>query len=175
VLASVIQHVRLRRASEWERIDFFRGSLGGAGERIRIVGEVSFGSEPFLVHLGSDVTITDGVRFVTHDGGVAVFRHEHPDLDVFAPIHVGSRVFIGVQSIIMPGVTIGDDVVIGAGSVVTKDVPSGVVAAGTPCRQVTTLDEYRDRALEIGVRLPRGIDPAERRRRISESVERRST
>jgi acetyltransferase-like isoleucine patch superfamily enzyme len=174
VLASVIQQMRLRRASEWERIDFFRDALGSAGERIRIVGDISFGSEPFLVHLGSDLTITDGVRFVTHDGGVAVLRHEFPDLDVFSPIHVGSRVFIGVQSIIMPGVTIGDDVVIGAGSVVTKDVPSGVVAAGTPCRQVTTLDEYRERVLELGVRLPRGIDAAERRRRITESIDRRA-
>ncbi|MEA2124142.1 MAG: hypothetical protein QOI80_924, partial [Solirubrobacteraceae bacterium] len=74
------------------------GSLGSAGERIRIVGEANFGSEPFLIHLGSDITITEGVRFVTHDGGVAVLREEFPDLNVFAPIHVHDRVFIGIRS-----------------------------------------------------------------------------
>lgn len=50
------------------------------------------------------------------------------------PIHVGSRVWIGGNSILLAGVTIGDDSVIGAGSVVTHDIPAGVVAVGNPCR-----------------------------------------
>ena len=49
-------------------------------------------------------------------------------------IHVGNRVWIGGNTTILAGVTIGDESVIGAGSVVTRDIPSGVVAAGNPCR-----------------------------------------
>lgn len=50
------------------------------------------------------------------------------------PIHIGKRCWIGAGAVIFPGVTIGDDTVIGAGSVVTKDIPANVVAVGNPCR-----------------------------------------
>ena len=48
------------------------------------------------------------------------------------PIHIGKRCWIGAGAVILPGITIGDDTVIGAGSVVTKDIPANVVAVGTP-------------------------------------------
>lgn len=57
------------------------------------------------------------------------------------PVHIGNRVWIGAGAIILPGVTIGDDSVIGAGSVVTKDIPSGVVAVGNPCRVLRKIDQ----------------------------------
>ena len=50
------------------------------------------------------------------------------------PIQIGSRAWIGGSTIVMPGVTIGDDVTIGAGSIVTQDIPSNVLAFGQPCR-----------------------------------------
>lgn len=58
------------------------------------------------------------------------------------PVHIGNRVWIGAGAVILPGVAIGDDSVIGAGSVVTKDVPSGVVAAGNPCRVLREISEH---------------------------------
>ena len=61
-----------------------------------------------------------------------------------APVKIGKRCWLGAGVIVLPGVTIGDDTVIGAGSVVTKDVPSGVVAVGNPCRVLRALSE-RDR------------------------------
>ena len=114
------------------------------GRDCRLLGLefTTFGSEPYLVKLGDHVTITSGVRFITHDGGVWVFRKEHPNIDVIAPIVVGNNVFIGINSILMPGVTIGDDCVIGAGSVVTRDVASGAVVAGVPARPIQTIAEY---------------------------------
>ena len=51
-----------------------------------------------------------------------------------SPIHIGRRVWLGGDVKVLAGVTIGDDTIIGAGSVVTKDIPSGVIAAGNPCR-----------------------------------------
>ena len=52
------------------------------------------------------------------------------------PVHIGKNCWLGAGVIVVPGVSIGDDTVIGAGSVVTKDIPSGVVAVGNPCRVI---------------------------------------
>lgn len=58
-----------------------------------------------------------------------------------APVRIGKNCWIGVGALIMPGVTIGDNTVIGAGSVVTKDIPSNVVAVGNPCRVMREINE----------------------------------
>lgn len=72
-------------------------------------------------------------------GGVCVLTHHHhlrtkDNLPVYEDVKIGSRVFIGVNVTIMPGVEIGDECIIGAGSVVTKSVPSNSIAFGIPCR-----------------------------------------
>jgi acetyltransferase-like isoleucine patch superfamily enzyme len=114
------------------------------GERCRLIDitDRTFGSEPELIHIGSHVTITSDVRFVTHDGGVWVFRDQYPDIDVIAPIRVGDNVFLGIGAILLPGVSIGNNCVIGAGSVVTRDIPEGVVAVGNPARPIKKVSEY---------------------------------
>ncbi len=58
------------------------------------------------------------------------------------PVHIGKNCWIGAGAIILPGVTIGDQVVVGAGSVVTKDLPSNVVAVGNPCRVIREISEH---------------------------------
>lgn len=58
------------------------------------------------------------------------------------PIHIGRNCWIGAGALIMPGVTIGDNTVIGAGSVVTKDIPANVVAVGNPCRVLREISEH---------------------------------
>ena len=58
------------------------------------------------------------------------------------PVHIGKNCWIGAGAIILPGVTIGDQVVVGAGSVVTKDLPSNVVAVGNPCQVVREINEH---------------------------------
>ncbi len=110
------------------------------GEGCRFIN-VDFGTEPYLVTLGNHVSITDS-HFVTHDGVLWVFRHEAPDSDLFAPITVGNNVFIGMGCIILPGVAIGDNAVIGAHSLVNKDIPSGVIAAGVPARPIGETAAY---------------------------------
>ena len=70
------------------------------------------------------------------------------------PIRIGCNCWLGAGVIVMPGVTIGDNVVIGAGSVVTKDIPSHVVAVGNPCRVLREVGEqdreyyYKDRKID---------------------------
>ncbi|MHC5185196.1 MAG: acyltransferase [Planctomycetota bacterium] len=102
-----------------------------------------FGSEPYLITLGNHVCVTQA-QFVTHDGGIFVFRDKYPDKEYFGPIKVGSNVFIGWGSIIMPGVTIGDNVVVGAGAVVTKDIPSNCVAVGVPAKPIKSIQQFHD-------------------------------
>ena len=58
-----------------------------------------------------------------------------------APVIIGNNVWIGGNVVVVPGVTIGDNTIIGAGSVVTHDIPSGVVAAGNPCRVIRKLKD----------------------------------
>lgn len=137
--------LRYSRLSEWEKIRLV--DIGSAGTNIRITGIVDFGSEPYLIHLGSDITLSSGVVFVNHDGGVGVLRGRHPDLYLYDEITIGDRVFVGTRSIILPGVSIGSDVVIGAGSVVSRSIPNGTIAAGNPCRPIRTIEEYEERAL----------------------------
>lgn len=59
-----------------------------------------------------------------------------------APVRIGKNCWIGAGVIILPGITIGDNVVIGAGSVVTKDLPDNVVAVGNPCRVLREVNEH---------------------------------
>jgi len=103
----------------------------------------NFGTEPFLVSIGDRTTVTSGVRILTHDGSTSVVRNASGRrYQRYAPVRIGSDVFIGVNSIIIPGVTIHSRCVVGAGSVVTRDVPEGTVVAGNPARPVKSFDEF---------------------------------
>lgn len=57
-------------------------------------------------------------------------------------MHIGKNCWIGANAVILPGVTIGDNTVVGAGSVVTKDLPDNVVAVGNPCRILREINEH---------------------------------
>lgn len=59
-----------------------------------------------------------------------------------APVHIGKNCWLGAGVIVLPGITIGDNVVVGAGSVVTKDIPDNVVAVGNPCKVLREVNEY---------------------------------
>ena len=113
------------------------------GERLHIYGHVKWGSEPWIIKIGDDVHITNGVRFVTHDGGTLILRKQVPDLEITKPITIGNNVYIGVDTVFLPGVNIGDNVVIGARSVVSKNIPSNSVAVGQPARVIKSIDDYK--------------------------------
>jgi len=161
--------LRRKLRAQRDPIGYARSIGVRVGQDCRILCDPvgAFGSEPFLVTLGNHVTVTGGVRFVTHDGGVWIFRQEHPDIDLFGPIVVGDNTFIGVGAIIMPGVTIGSNCVIGAGSVVTRNVPSDTVAVGTPARAIKTTDEYWEGIAPRATHI-RSLPYAEKRRILLE-------
>ena len=90
------------------------------------------------------VTIGDGTQIAP---GVQLLAADHPRdaqtrrdlLELARPISIGSNVWLGAAAIVLPGVSVGADSIIGAGSVVTRDIPSGVLAVGNPCRVVRDL------------------------------------
>lgn len=126
------------------------------------------------VHLGKNVygnfnlTLVDDADIYIGDNcmfgpNVTVATAGHPiepelrsqGLQYNMPVHIGKNVWIGANAVVLPGITIGDDVVIGAGSVVTKDIPAGVVAIGNPCRVLRQVGEhdkefyYKDRRIDL--------------------------
>lgn len=115
------------------------------GENCRIYIK-AWGSEPFLISIGNNVTVTSGVRFITHDGSTClIFDKDMQRYQKFSPITVGSNVFIGINTIVMPGVNIGSNVVVGAGSIITKDIPSNSVVVGSPAKVVSTFEAYKQK------------------------------
>lgn len=165
-------HGAIRRWRLWRDPVGYAKSIGvRMGRDCRLLGVTTstFGSEPYLVTLGDHVTVTGGVRFITHDGGVWVFRQEYPAIDVIAPITIGDNVFIGLNTIAMPGVTIGDNCVVGAGSVVTRDIPAGSVAVGVPARVVRTIEEYKAKTLENALMI-RNLPPSQKRQLLQERL-----
>lgn len=113
-----------------------------------------WGTEPFLISIGDNVFITDGCKFINHDGGTLILRNETPDLELTAPIVIGNNVYLGIETIIMPGVKINDRVIIGARSIITKDVESNSVMVGIPAKKIKSVDVYHEeikmRSLKIG-------------------------
>lgn len=125
---------------------FIQGG-GKLGVDCEIYPDVEFGSEPYMITIGNHVRITNGVRFVTHDGGVWVLRNLGlENADIFGKIEIGDNVHIGWNAIIMPNVSIGNNCVIGAGAVVTKSIPDNSVAVGVPAKVIESIDEYYAKA-----------------------------
>ena len=108
------------------------------------------------IHIGSRVFINSGCKFqdqggiyigdgalIGHNTTLATLNHgmlpeERGDL-IPKPIHIGKNVWIGSNSTILPGVTIGDNAVIGAGSIVTKDIPENMIAVGNPAKVIRSI------------------------------------
>lgn len=107
---------------------------------------------PWATHLklGSEVTVARGVRFISHDA--CMWRSMGASR--VGVIEVGDRAFIGAFTIVMPNVRIGAETIIAAGSVVTKDIPAGVVAAGNPARVIKTISELHEKTKTKLARTP---------------------
>lgn len=107
-----------------------------------LISTKNFPSESYLVEIGSFCRIAAGVTFFTHGGLWSQRKRTGKNFDVFGKIKIGDYTYIGQDAKIMPGVTIADNVIIGASTVVTKSVPEGKIVAGNPGRIVGVVDEF---------------------------------
>src|ERR1043166_7171384 len=106
MLTRVIRSLRTELMIRRDPVSYAR-SIGvriGEGSRIFSTELGMFGSEPYLVRIGARCFITEGVQFISHDGGVLLFRGRYPDADLFGRINVGNNVFIGFRAIVLLGV-----------------------------------------------------------------------
>jgi len=110
-------------------------------------------TRPWMIKIGNGCCITSGVTILTHDYGWSVLKAVYGEVIGSAKkVSIGDYVYIGMHTTIVGGVTIGNNVIIGANSLVSRDIPDNVVVAGNPARVIGTLEEYyhKRKSLEIG-------------------------
>ena len=99
----------------------------------------------FLIKIGHNVTLAPNVVLLAHDASLKMIC----GFAKIGKITIGNNVFIGANSVVLPNVSIGSNVIIGAGSVVSKDVPDNSVYAGNPARFVRTIEEIKEKNIEL--------------------------
>lgn len=132
------------------------------GEHTAISPETHFPGEPYLVTIGCHVQVTRSVSFYTHGGGNVV-RRQIPDFDCFGKIMVEDWAYIGSESLILPGVTIGEGAIVAAGSVVTKSVAPYTVVGGNPAKFICTVEDYIARNIKYNTKT-KGLNQKEKKK-----------
>lgn len=147
IIKRIKQSIELGKYDRFTISEYFRKQGAQIGEGCSILPRF-LGDEPYLVKIGNNVTIAGGVTFVTHDGGVWIFRKEVPDIQVFGTIIIEDNCVIGQNAIIFPNVRIGKNSIIGAGSVVISDIAENSIAIGIPARAFGSIDKYKEKCFE---------------------------
>lgn len=147
LLKRLVRGLTAQRYDRFTIIEHLRREGAQIGQDCSIVPQ-NLGTEPYLVKIGNHVTIATGVKFMTHDGGVWIFRQEIPDLQVFGPIVIEDNSVIGENAILFPGIRIGPNSIVGAGSVVINDIPPNTIAIGVPARPFGSVTKYKEKCIE---------------------------
>lgn len=169
------EYNQTKPSQQRERAALLQRMLGDCGEGVYIEAPFYANWGGHHCHFGKNVYANYGLTcvddtyiyvgdYTMFGPNVTVATAGHPILPELrekgyqynAPVRIGKSCWIGAGALILPGVTIGDNTVIGAGSVVTKDIPAGVVAVGNPCRVLREIGErdrefyFKDRRIDWG-------------------------
>jgi maltose O-acetyltransferase len=132
----------VRRLRGWPNLEGLQSAGLRLGSNVFVAGGTHLDPDfCWLIDIGDDTVISLGVMVLAHDAST----RRHIGYTRVAPVRIGSRVFIGAHAIVLPGVTIGDDAIVGAGSVVRHDVAPGTVVAGNPARVLGDTESYAAR------------------------------
>ncbi len=144
MLSVFLQRLRSWRESlaKRKREHYVEGLIS---QGLKLGSNVQFAADVFLdpshcclISIGNNVTFAPNVRVIAHDASTKQFL----DFTRIGCVRILDDCFIGDSVIVLPGVTIGPRSIVGAGSIVTKDIPANSVAVGHPARVICTLDEY---------------------------------
>lgn len=120
--------------------------------------------EGYLIKIGNYCRIARDTVFFTHGGLYSLrFLHHDPNVDYFGKIEIGDYVSIEEDCKILPGVKIGNNVTVGAGSIVTKSIPDGWMVAGNPCKHVGYTEEWYRKVKEMDLQSKKMNDDDKKR------------
>lgn len=106
-------------------------------------------TRPYLITIGNNVDMNVNFKIYTHDWGAHVFINKFGQMvNSSGAVTIGNNIYFGADCTILKGVTIGDNCIIGAGSLVTHSIPANSVAAGNPCKVLCTLEDYYQKRLK---------------------------
>ncbi len=153
----ILQQVRFhwRRRSSDSYIKYLRSKGVTIGEKVlfRVPRHTKIDLlRPSLIEIGNNVDLNEYCTLMAHDYQSHVFREVYKDfVNSSGPIRIGDNVYFGTNVIVLKNVTIGDNCIIGAGSVVTHSIPPNSVAAGIPCKVLCSLDEFYKKRKELAL------------------------
>lgn len=152
---------RVCRPGNFEWAEYMRrhGGLHQMGEHCSVVSNVVI-TDPAYVSIGNNVWLSGCVIF-GHGGGIGMLKRAYGvPLDKVGKVTIHDNVHIGHNAIVMPGITIGPNAMVGAGSVVTRDVPPNSIVVGAPAKRVSALDDYVQRLAAETAALPWAQHPS---------------
>ena len=128
-------------------------------------------SRPCLIEIGNNVRLNYGLTLMTHDFTTMVFKNYYGELlPSSGKIKIGNNVYFGRNCTVLKGVTIGNNCIIGFGSLVMKDIPDNCVVAGSPAKVICTLEQYfekrKEKCIEEAFALAREIKSVYKRKPI---------
>lgn len=149
-------------------VDKFRKDGMVIGEGTHIFSNI-ITAEPYLISIGKNCTISTEVCFLTHDASIGVFLDRQVHSDICGKILIGNNCFIGNRAIILYGVSLPDNTIVAAGSVVTRSVAeSGCIIAGNPAKVVGRVVDFLSKNQSNFLSL-HGLSPNERKELITKS------
>lgn len=136
----------------------YRGMKVGDG--VIFIEAPAFGSEPYLIEIGDGTKITAGATFINHDGAMYTIRNmaKYQDARNFGRIKIGKNCFVGNNCTFLPGSQMGNNCILGAGSVLNSSMPDNSVFAGVPAKFICTVDEYGEKAMKNNIMYPRELE-----------------